>query len=62
MSTSKQPSPVQIMVIINNWQICNTSNIRVASQQMMQEVHVKWNAGLSWQEQHSTRRRLFSPK
>jgi hypothetical protein len=26
---------------------------------MMQDVHVKLNPGLSWQKQHSTRRRLF---
>jgi hypothetical protein len=28
---------------------------------MMQDVHVKLNPELSWQNQHSTRRRLFSP-
>ena len=28
---------------------------------MMQDVHVKLNPGLPWPEQHSTRRRLFSP-
>jgi len=27
---------------------------------MMQDVHMKWNAGLSWQKQPSTRRWLFS--
>jgi len=28
---------------------------------MMQDVHVKLNLGLPWQEQGSTRRRPFSP-
>jgi hypothetical protein len=28
---------------------------------MMQDVNVKLNPGLSWQKQHSTGRRLFSP-
>jgi hypothetical protein len=27
----------------------------------MQDVQVKLNPGLSWQKQHSTRRRFFSP-
>jgi hypothetical protein len=33
----------------------------VARQQMVLDVHVKLNPGLSWQKQHSTNRRLFSP-
>jgi len=27
----------------------------------MQDVHVEVNPGLSWQKQHSARRRLLSP-
>ena len=28
---------------------------------MMKHVHVKWNPGLTWQKQYTTRRRIFSP-
>jgi hypothetical protein len=39
----------------------NISAVWAARQQMMQDVHVTLNTGLSWQKQHSTGRRLFVP-
>ena len=38
------------------------SKIWIAWKQIMLDVDMKLNSGLSWQKQHSTRRRLFTSK
>jgi hypothetical protein len=44
-----------------NWRMWNISTIWVAWYQMIQEVHVKLNPGMPWQNQHLAERRHFSP-
>jgi len=56
---SRQPSPIQIMT--GQKQPENVEYFSwVAGQQMLQDVHVKLNLGLPWQNQHSMRQRIFS--
>ena len=61
MRISRQPSPVTIMLDQNNWRMWKVLNIWVAYYQMMEDIRVKLNPGLSRKKLHSTRRRLFLP-
>jgi hypothetical protein len=56
MRISRQPSPIKIM--IEQKQLENVEYFNYLGS-MMQGVHVKLNPELSWQNQYSTRRRLF---
>jgi len=58
MRFSKLPSLIRIM--IDQKQLENVEYFKYLKR-VMQEVHVKFNSGFSWQKQHSTRTRLFSP-
>jgi hypothetical protein len=58
---SGQPCPIKI--IIDQKQLKNVEYFNYLGSMitMMQGVHVTLNPELPWQNQHSTRRRLFSP-
>jgi hypothetical protein len=58
MNSSKLSSQEQSF-IDKNWRMWNIST-ECLVWLTMQDLHVKLNPGLPWQEQHSTGRRLFS--
>jgi len=60
MRISRQPTPLQSMIVNNSQKMWNISTIWVVWYPMMQDIHIKLNPGLPWQKQHSTRR-LISP-
>ena len=59
---SKEPSTFDFTVAQKNWRMWNISTSWIAWYQIMQDVHVKLNPGLSRQKQYSIGRKLFTNK
>jgi hypothetical protein len=61
MRISRRPSAIQSTMDQQQGESVECFSFLVSMITAVHDVHVKFNTGFSWQKQHSTRRRLFSP-
>jgi hypothetical protein len=62
MRISRQPLQYRLWQIKNSRRMWNILIILLAIYQMLHDIHVKLNPGISWQKHHSRRRRFFTIK